>query len=176
MTECSYDHPYLVVGVKELPPQPWPTFVADMPLFLNTSPEDRPFHRSKNSRVIASNTYEVNGRIADFEVPEKAVMVQIFSLSARKGAQIESIRWDGIMFKAFGKQSPGPDCGNYLPCRINGFTIGYVWGNHFSGKDQENAYRQKIPTSDPNVNDDSDYFQNGLLPGVMIGGLHQDGQ
>ncbi|KAE9370180.1 hypothetical protein N431DRAFT_484470 [Stipitochalara longipes BDJ] len=170
-----YDHPFLVVGVKDLPAEPWPTFIADVPLWLTTTPSKVPFIRGVISRSF--NICKIEGNILKYQNPDTNTIAEIFQLINGKGAsvsaKIEHIRWNGLQFFALGETAPGIGWQNVLPRTINDFGVSYVWGTQAT---EEHARRMKFPTSDGQVEDDSRYPENDLRPGVMLGGLPPDGE
>jgi hypothetical protein len=160
----GYSHPFLVVCVGKLPEKPWPTFVADLPVWLTTSTDDPPLELGKFAR--ANQTFNVKGEIEYYKTPKEATIFEIFDLVNGKGAGINRIQFDGCIFRAFGSQEPGQGWENRLPSRINGFSISYIWTK---SNIQEHALRMRLP--DANVTDDTYYGPQYLRPGIMLGGL-----
>jgi hypothetical protein len=65
----SYYHPYLVLELTEFPAHPWPTFLADIPLWLTTSMKGLPFELGTDAR--ASLSFNVNGKIEKYRTPNQ---------------------------------------------------------------------------------------------------------
>jgi hypothetical protein len=62
----------------------------------------------------------VKGEIKHYETPNEETIMEIFELVNERGADVDRIRWNGRMFRAFGNQEPGQGWQNRLPSRING--------------------------------------------------------
>jgi hypothetical protein len=164
----SYCHPYLMLVLAELPEQPWPTFLADLPLWLTTSRTDFPFKLGLDAR--ASLCFSIQGKIEEYETPDRATILEIFKLINDKNGGIDRIQWNGLGFMALGKQEPVKGWQNRLPSRVNGFRIGYIWEQ---ASMEERAFRLQHPARD--LIDDTAYH-NSLRPGVMLEGFHNDMQ
>jgi hypothetical protein len=168
LRSVSYQHPFLVLVVEKLPEQPWPTILADLPLWLTTTPNGKPpLDLGKFAR--ASQKFNVRGEIKYYETPNEATILEIFQLLNERGAGVDRIRWDGCMFRAFGNQEPGQGWQNRLPSRINGLSISYIWTKSTM---EEHALRLKVPA--PNVTDDTQYEREQLRPGIMLAGFHNN--
>jgi hypothetical protein len=169
LRNIGYQHPFLVLRVEKLPEKPWPTFLADLPLWLTTSADEPPLELGKSAR--ASQKFNVKGEIEYYKTPKEATIFEIFDLVNEKGAEIDRIQWDGCFFRAFGSQEPEQGWQNRLPSRINGFSISYIWTKSTM---EEHALRMKLP--DANTTDDTYYGPQHLRPGVMLGGFHNNMQ
>jgi len=166
-----YVYPYLVVRVQELPPQPWPTFIGDIPLWLTDKAEGGiPLDFGESPRLHSSLEFTVKGEIRDYHVPAPDTIWEVYNLVNGKGAGVDSIRFNGMRFLALGENEPAAGWRNVLPTRINGYKMGYIWGR--SGK-KEHAFRHNLPAT--TVKDDSDYRSQGeiLRPGVLVEGLYK---
>ena len=165
MRSASYSHPFLTIRVETLPVQPWPTFVADLPLWLTASSDDEPPHEiGKMARAVQK--FDVDGEIKFLETPSVATVTKIFKLINTKGAGINRIRWDGAMFRCFGTKEPEHGWQDRLPNRINGFAVSFFWT---ISSVEEHALRMRIPTE--GMKDDTEYKREQLRPGVMVSGL-----
>jgi hypothetical protein len=164
----GYQHPFLVLGVEKLPEQPWPTILADLPLWLSATPTRYPYlDIGKTAR--ASQRFDVGGEIKHYKAIDEATILEIFRLVNERGAGVNRIRWDGCFFHALGDREPGEGWQNRLPSRINGLSISYTWNRSTM---EEHASRLKIPAA--NVTDDTQYDQEQLRPGIMLGGFHNN--
>jgi hypothetical protein len=164
----SYQHPFLVLIVDKLPEQPWPTILADLPLWLTTTRNGKPpLDLGKFAR--AHQRFDVRGEIKHYETPNEATIMEIFKLVNERGAGVDRIHWDGCMFYAFGNQEPEQGWQNRLPSRINGLSISYIWNKSTM---EEPALRLKVPAA--NVTDDTDYGRQQLRPGIMLAGFHNN--
>lgn len=171
---AAYHHPVLVLGVEVLPAKRWPTFVADVPLWLTTTPGNLPFMKGAYARSF--NKFNVKGSIVKYHDPETETVEEIFHLvngkGANVGAYIEELQWDGVHFFGLGQKDPKSGWQNSLPRSINDFAISYIWGKDAS---REFATRKKFPSKDGQLKDDSDYTKDDLRPGVLLGGIHRNG-
>jgi hypothetical protein len=166
---ASYGHPFLVLRVDNMPDKPWPTFVADLPLWLTTSVHEPPLDMGKFAR--AYQEFNVKGNIERYQTPNETTIFEIFDLVNERGAGIDRITWDGCMFHAFGSKEPGHGWQNRLPSRINDFAISFTWTKSTL---EEHALRMKLPDAD--VTDDTRYDPQHLRPGIMLGGVHNNMQ
>lgn len=160
----SYQYPFLLLGVEHLPEQPWPTFVADLPLWLTVASDFGPFRISKVARH--SQTFNVKGDIQLYETPNEATVLEIFQLLNRQGADVDRIQWDGIVIRAFGSQEPEQGWKNYLLSRINDIAVAYHWTDQTM---EEHTLRPKT-LSTAKVADNTEYGREHLRPGIMISG------
>ncbi|RFU28306.1 hypothetical protein B7463_g8044, partial [Scytalidium lignicola] len=167
LRNVSYQHPFLVLRVEKLPEQPWPTILADLPLWLTTTSNEPPLEIGQLAR--ASQRFTVKGDIQHYKTPNEATVLEIIELVNKRGAGVDRIRWDGCMFRAFGDQEPIQGWQNRLPARINGFSICYFWTK---SPLEEHALRMKAPAV--NVTDDTEYRREQLRPGIMISGFHNN--
>jgi hypothetical protein len=164
----SYDGSYVVVGVKELPPRPWPTFLANLPLWLTTTPNDLGFENGKWAR---GPSITVKGDIKRYVTPDDATVLEILNLVNEMGAGVDRIRWDGDGFVLYGTSEPAEGWNLRLPGRVNDWCrLGYMWRPSAL---KEQAFRRKLPAPG-NIKDDTQYLPNQLRPGVMIGCLAND--
>jgi hypothetical protein len=168
LRKLGHSHPFLVLTVEKLPERPWPTFLADMPLWLTDSVAGEPPH-DLGLAARAHQKFNVKGEIKYYETPNEATVLEIFELVNEKGAGVDRIQWNGCGFRAFGNQEPGQGWQNRLPCRINNFLITYTWTKSTM---EEHALRLKVPAA--NVRDDTQYTRDQLRPGIMLAGFHND--
>jgi hypothetical protein len=168
LRSVGYEHPFLVVIVEDLPNQPWPTIVADLPLWLTTPAKGRP-PVDCGLRARAAQKFHVKGEIKYYETPNEATVWEILVLVNERGAGVDRIRWDGCTFHAFGNQPPGEGWQDRLPSRVNGFSISYTWTKSTMA---EHALRLKDPTA--SSTDDTQYERDQLRPGIMLAGFHNN--
>ena len=109
----------------ELPPEPWPTMLADLPLWIKKPEEESPMQVGKFAR--AHQRFTVKGEILESKNPTEETIREIYNLLCGLGAGVDSIRWDGFIFRGFGSQEPHEGWQNHLPRKINGFSICYFW-------------------------------------------------
>jgi len=167
LRSVGFQHPFLVLVVDILPPQPWPVIIADVPLWITSSANEPPFDMGQLAR--ASQKFTVLGEIRQYHTPNDTTVIEVFKLLNTKGAGIHRIQWDGAGFHAFGSQDPGEGWQDRLPSRVNNICISYTWT---ASNLEEHAARMKIPTAE--ATDDSRYAPTSLRPGIMLGGLHNN--
>jgi hypothetical protein len=166
--EISYQHPFLVVVVRELPPKPWPVFLAGLPLAITTT--EIPLGLGGMPRHFPAELQSVTvpGIIERYKTPSENTMLQVYHLLNERGAGIDEIQWDGCWLYAVGSQKPQEGWEERLPARVNDLPVTYIWGR----KDMdEHAQRKKLPTQ--TEIDDSNYIGD-LRPGVVLTGLHNN--
>ena len=161
MTSLSWAYPLLVISVQELPARPWPTILADLPLWIKKTGEQSPATMGKFSR--SHNKFTIKGEITAYHTPNETTIFEVYQLLNEKGAGIDRIRWDGLVFRAYGNQEPEQGWQNSLPRSINSFAVLYFWEPLAL---IERAMRLKAPSV--TTTDDTQYERNELRPGVML--------
>ena len=168
LKSVGLQQPFLVITVEKLPEQPWPTVIADLPLWLAASPYDHPPPDFGNF-ARASQKFNVRGVIKYDQTPKETTILEIFELVNERGAGVDRICWNGYTFHAFGNQEPAEGWRNRLPRLINDYAISYTWTTSTM---EEHASRLKVPAA--NFTDDTQYEREQLRPGIMLAGFYNN--